>query len=324
MTSFTSISGSTSFNAASPANTQPLTSTQTNNILWGTLAAAAIGAFTADAVRKKQEEEKKAFDELLAKQKADAEAAEEAELAARAVLKAARYNAHDDNGGGMTYKQIGQAYQVSLNTFKATLNKAVTELGLSTTAAEQYLKDAKNNGFIGPQLAKMQNEVKQIKEEQEKAAEMAYYAAVRQAQIDAEKKAAEANAQKAQSASGAKFAMPALDGPPKPWWQKLLETIGLGWLIPLSSTPTPAATPTSLIDAQYTQVAQIQTAMPTSIPTATPLPFNFFGQNIADWTKSNFQQSAHELGFFQFDFNNDNWRMEGTSRVKVIVQTLVP
>ena len=89
MTSSTSISRSTSFNATSPANTQPLTSTQTNNILWGTLAAAAVGAFTADAIRKKQEEQKEAFDALLAKQKAEAEAAAEAELAAKAAKRGA-------------------------------------------------------------------------------------------------------------------------------------------------------------------------------------------------------------------------------------------
>ncbi len=137
---------STSFNEnSSSSNNQPVSSSQTNNILWGALAAAAVGVFTAEALaarRKEQEDAKEALVALLKKQQAEAEATEAAELAEKAAKQAARFAG--DESTGMTYKQIGQAFQASLQAFKENLVNA----GLSEVQATAYVSQAITNGSI--------------------------------------------------------------------------------------------------------------------------------------------------------------------------------
>ena len=71
------------------------------------LAAAAIGAFAAEALRRQQER--------------------------------SRRKVHADNeGGGMTYRQIGKAYQASLNAFKAAQERyRAMEAKIERMEAEQ-------------------------------------------------------------------------------------------------------------------------------------------------------------------------------------------
>jgi len=135
----------------------------TPGILWGASAAAAIGAFAADAAveaRKKWEEEIKA--EVEERERL-AEEAEAAEAAIKAARRAARAAASGDGGGPMTYAQIGKAYQASLKAFKENLMSD----GLSEEQASAFKSQAVANGSISSVVGAADNAVEKKKEENE-------------------------------------------------------------------------------------------------------------------------------------------------------------
>lgn len=124
---------------AEPVTNLPTNTPTTPGILWGTAAVSAIGTFLSNAIaeqRKKWEEEKEAKDELLRQQLEEAEAAKAARIAIR--------RAGEEGGGGMTYKQIGEAYQASLKAFKEDLMRD----GLSEEQANSLKDQAVKNGSI--------------------------------------------------------------------------------------------------------------------------------------------------------------------------------
>jgi hypothetical protein len=89
-----------------PSTTNPLTATDSANILWGAIAAAAVAATLAEWQRKREEEE--------AAQKAADRAAFEARV---------EENGRKNDNRILSYKERAKAYQASLDNFKAGLIK---------------------------------------------------------------------------------------------------------------------------------------------------------------------------------------------------------
>ncbi len=114
-----------------PGTTNPLTPANTSNILFGAAAAAAVGAFIADAQRKREEE--------AARQAAARIAGDRAAFLARIEAEGQK-----NDGRYMSYKERGKAYQASLDNFKAGL----IANGVMEEAASQLKSAANSAGKI--------------------------------------------------------------------------------------------------------------------------------------------------------------------------------
>ncbi len=139
--------GSVSFGAES---TSKANGTDASNILWGVTAAAAVGAFLAEEAERKRKGDEAARLEHIEK---------------------------TDRGDGLSYREIGRAYQASLDNFRAVLKQA-EEMGLSAQEAAKLKQDIITSGKIGASLGSVRvyiqdEERKRAEEEAQRAQESA-------------------------------------------------------------------------------------------------------------------------------------------------------
>jgi hypothetical protein len=184
-----------------PSTTNPITATDSSNILWGAAAAALVGATLAEWQKKREEE-------AAAKAAAD-----------RAAFLA-RIEKEDAKKGNriLSYKDRAKAYQASLDNFKAGL----VANGFSEKEASALKSKAVLGGSI-PSVASVvsnrdKNNAMEDKMAREDAAEEARWLAMKAAE---EAKKAE---ELAAAASAAKvLAKPVPPPDDRPWWEKLID-----------------------------------------------------------------------------------------------------
>jgi hypothetical protein len=148
-----------------PSTTTPLTATDSANVVWGAIAAAAVAATLAEWQRKREEEE--------AAQRAADRAAFEARV---------EENGRKNDNRILSYKERAKAYQASLDNFKAGLIKN----GFSEKEASRMKSNAVLGGSI-PSVAsvvasKNRSVAMESKMAREDAAEEARWLAMKEAQ----------------------------------------------------------------------------------------------------------------------------------------------
>jgi len=119
-------------------------------LMWGSLAAAAVGAFAAEVLRRKKEREKR-LQEYYNRPQVEPEG----------------------KNNRLTGKQIARAYQNAMNQFKAKLQQAQA-LGMSAAQAAQLKANALKSGKIGASLDAAKGYIAQ-KEAEEAARDAAYH-----------------------------------------------------------------------------------------------------------------------------------------------------
>ena len=148
-----------------PGTTNPISTTNSNNILWGAAAAAAVGAFMAEAQRKREEE-----------------------VAAKAAADRAAFLARIEKEGAkkgnriLSYKQRAKAYQASLDNFKASLIKSGLTPEEAAAAKTKALLGGSIPSVASVVAAKNRNDAMEAKMAAEDAADEAKWIAMKQAE----------------------------------------------------------------------------------------------------------------------------------------------